>query len=54
MQVKVSGFPATIMGVETVKPLPYYINGKGEVVVMDKFMIPHRLFDASEKGKKWF
>lgn len=54
MQVKVSGFPATIVGVETIKPLPYYINGKGEVVVMDKFMIPHRLFDASEKGNKWF
>ncbi len=50
MNVKVSGFPAKMTGVETVKPMPYYINGKGEVVVMDKFVVPHKLFDASARG----
>ena len=46
LDVKVSGFPATMTGVETVKPMPYYIDGKGQVVVMEKFVIPYQLFNA--------
>lgn len=44
--VEVKGFPATLTGVETVKPMPYYIDGDGKVVVMDKFVKPYRLFDV--------
>lgn len=47
MKVKVTGFPAVMTGVETVKPMPYYVNGKGEVVVLDKLVTPHLLFDVS-------
>lgn len=54
MDVKVTGFPATMTGVETVKPMPYYINGKGEVVVLDKFVVPHLLFDANAKKSSFF
>ncbi len=52
LKTKVSGFPATLIGVETVKPMPYYIDGSGNVVVMKEFVTPHLLFDAS-KGKCW-
>lgn len=52
MNVKVTGFPATLTGVEIVKPMPFYINGKGEVVVMEKFVVPHKLFDATA-SKGW-
>lgn len=55
MNVKVTGFPATLTGVEIVKPMPFYINGKGEVVVMEKFVVPYKLFDATAtKSGCWF
>ncbi|WP_294504989.1 hypothetical protein [uncultured Victivallis sp.] len=54
MNVKVTGFPATLTGVEIVKPMPFYINGKGEVVVMDKFVVPHKLFDATVSQSGWW
>ena len=44
--VKITGFPATLVGVETVKPMPYYIDCKGQVVVLEKFVMPYRLFNA--------
>lgn len=45
-KVEIKGFPAKITGVETVKPLPYYIDGKGNVVKTDNVVTPHCLFDA--------
>ena len=53
MDVKIAGFPATMTGVEVVKPLPFYIDGKGNVVVMDKFVVPHKLFDAAASKSSW-
>ena len=53
MNVKVTGFPATLTGVEIVKPMPFYINAGGEVVVMDKFVVPYKLFDATP-DRGWF
>ncbi len=54
MNVKVTGFPATLIGVETVKPLPFYIDGEGKVVVLEKFVMPYKLFDArAEKSRCW-
>ena len=33
----------------------FYINGKGEVVVMEKFVVPYKLFDATAtKSGCWF
>ena len=58
LDVKVSGFPATMTGVEVVKPMPYYIDGKGQVVVMNKFVMPYQLFNAfkyvPQKISTWF
>ena len=58
LDVKVSGFPATMTGVEVVKPMPYYIDGKGQVVVMNKFVMPYQLFNAfkyvPQKNSTWF
>lgn len=53
MNVKITGFPATLTGVEIVKPMPFYINAGGEVVVMDKFVVPYKLFDATP-DRGWF
>ena len=49
MNVEVKGFPATLTGVEVVKPMPYYIDGEGKVVVMEKMVKPVKLFDAAQK-----
>ena len=46
MTVEVKGFPAKLSGVETVKPMPYYIDGDGKVVITDKFVLPYLLFDG--------
>ena len=53
MNVEVKGFPARLTGVETVKPMPYYIDGEGKVVVMEKMVKPVRLFEVprSTDGK---
>ena len=53
MNVKVTGFPATLTGVEIIKPMPFYINGKGEVVVMEKFVVPYKLFDVTASKSGW-
>ena len=54
MIVKVKGFPATLTGVETVKPMPYYIDGKGQIVVLDKFVLPHCLFNIYTPIRRGF
>ena len=42
-KVQVTGYPATLSGVETVKPVPYYINDQGKIVFLDKFIRPYRI-----------
>lgn len=48
MRVTVTGFPATLTSVEAVKPMPYYIDGNGKVVVLDKMVKPVKLFDGRQ------
>ena len=46
-KVEITGFPATLSGVETVKPVPYYISDEGKVVFLEKFIKPVRInFDV--------
>ena len=52
VSVQLSGFPATLTGVEAVKPMPYYIDGSGKIVTLDKVVAPLLLFDARKVGPK--
>lgn len=52
MRVTVTGFPAKLVGVETVNPMPYYIDGNGKVVVLDKMVKPVKLFDGRHVPEK--
>ena len=55
LNVQISGFPATLTGVEPVKPMPYYIDGNGKTVILDKPAKPLLLFDARPHvTKKWW
>ena len=57
-KVEVQGFPATLTGVEVVKPVQYYVDGEGKIVFLDKFINPIKIFDArpaeSAKTHFWF
>ena len=46
VNVQVSGFPAKVIRVEEVPNLPYYIDGNGKVVTLEKGVKPVLLFDA--------
>ena len=46
MTVEISGYPAKLSGVETVKAKQYYIDTKGDVVWLDNFVKPCFLFDS--------
>ena len=46
-KVTVKGFPATLTGVEVVKPVQYYIDSTGKIVLLDKFINPIKIFDES-------
>ncbi len=52
MIVEISGFPAKITGVETVKAKQYYIDSKGNVIFLEKFIKPCPLIDVY--GQKSF
>ena len=55
--VEVKGFPATLSSVEVVKPLPYYIDSDGKIVILDKFVNPVKLFDENRsafRSRGWF
>ena len=55
-KVEITGYPATLSGLETVKPVPYYISDEGKIVFLEKFIKPVRInFDAGPSaGTKWF
>ena len=46
MNVEIKGFPAYLKGVEEVKPMPFYIDGSGKAVVLDKMVKPVQLFNC--------
>ena len=52
MSVEISGFPATLSGVETVKAKQYYIDSAGNVVFLDKIIKPYYLFDEHYRRPK--
>jgi hypothetical protein len=53
-KAEVKGFPATLSTVEIVKPLPYYINTEGKMVLLKEFVKPVKLFDESRRTTVWF
>lgn len=36
--ITVKGYPVKQVGVEAVKPVPYYVDGEGKIVILDKFV----------------
>ena len=54
MTVQISGFPAKLSGVETVKAKQYYVNKNGDVVFLDSFIKPCLLFDGRERKSFFF
>ena len=52
MIVEITGFPAKLTGVETVKAKQYYVDSKGNVVFLEKFIKPCFLLDGHEKLSK--
>lgn len=54
MSVEISGFPATLSGVETVKAKQYYLDNQGNVVFLDQFIKPCFLFDGRDRDSKKF
>ena len=56
MTVEISGFPAKLCGVETVKAKQYYVDGKGNVVFLDRLIKPSCLFDyrTNQSQKDFF
>ena len=36
--ITVEGYPVSQTGIETIKPVPYYIDAGGKVVILDKFV----------------
>ena len=46
MTVEITGFPAKLSGVETVKAKQYYIDSKGNVIFLEHFIKPCFLFDG--------
>ena len=54
-KAEVKGFPATLSKVEVVKPLPYYINTEGKMVLLKEFVKPVKLLDLSRPTSTiWF
>jgi len=57
-KVELKGFPATLTGVEVVKPVQYYIDSTGKIVLLDKFINPIKIFDVgndySRRRGFWF
>ena len=55
--IELKGFPATLTGVEVVKPVQYYIDSSGKIVFLDKFINPIKIFDGRESTRHssvWF
>ena len=54
-KAEVKGFPAVLSSVEVVKPLPYYINTEGKMVLLKEFVKPVKLLDLSRPAPTiWF
>ena len=57
-KVEVKGFPATLTGVDVVKPVQYYIDANGNIVLLDDFINPIKIFDARVSSSRhsgfWF
>ena len=57
-KVEITGFPATLIGIEVVKPVQFYVDGEGKIVILDKFINPIKIFDArstaTTKTRFWF
>ena len=51
-EVEVKGFPATLSGVEVVKPVQYYIDSTGKVIFLKKFVNPIKISDDTSFVKK--
>lgn len=51
-EVEVKGFPATLSGVEVVKPVQYYVNADGDVVFLDKYINPIKIADEGLSTSK--
>lgn len=51
MNVEVKGFPARLKGVEEIKPMPFYIDGDGKMVVLDKMVKPVLLYNSNQSAK---
>ena len=49
VNVKISGFPATLTGVKEVEHVPFYIDESGKIFTLNKFMKPVLLLDAGGK-----
>ena len=60
--ITVTGYPAKQIGIETIKPVPYYIDfSTGKVVILDKFVDmvnvgyePRAVRDPSPTTSGWF
>lgn len=52
MKVNVKGFPATMKRVEVVKPMLYYVNGKGDIVILKDIVTPIDIGVSKSSG--WF
>lgn len=51
--ITVEGYPVTQTGVETIKPVPYYIDAGGKVVILDKFVNMVNVAPATAKEEGW-
>lgn len=48
-EVEVKGFPATLVGVDIIKPVQYYIDSDGKIVFLDKWINPVKILDPKPK-----
>lgn len=49
-EVTVTGWPVKLTGVEPVEPVPYYINGRGKLQVLPRFMNMQKVFEGADEG----
>ncbi len=48
--VTITGYPAKQTGIETVKVVPYYIDGNGKVVILDKVVKMHNVMESTQEA----
>lgn len=49
-EITVTGWPVKLVGVEPVEPVPYYINGRGKLEMLPRFMNMQRVFETTDEA----